>query len=241
MASSITDKPTLLATGHLPQSVEYTLELSDYSALDMFIFDTVIRKNPIFLIKSSGMLLLIGSISALVSGVLWWGSTSDPFTARLAGYAGFLIVFVAVLSLMLPSSPLHKMVRSANEKRFKRARRAQLQFRIIRCPQRYRVILAPEWFTETTDFRETGIAVEITEHKETRAWWVAVTSIDVVGEHAFFTVKDKGYLILPQVAFADQASFLAFVEMARDYRDAALAKTSPPLDQALASDPRIRS
>jgi hypothetical protein len=221
MASGITNNPRLAPSVDDPLSVEYTLELSDHLALDMFLFDTVIRKSSRFRIKFFAAYLLMGSILTIVSAVVWWGTTEVLFTAPLAGYVGFLIVFAAGFGLLLPSGPLHQSVRSAQENRFKRARRLQLQFGLFRCPQHYRVVLAPEWFTETTDFRETGSAVEITERKETRVWWVAVASIDVVGEHAFFAVKDKGYLILPQAAFADKAIFGAFVEMARTHRETA--------------------
>jgi hypothetical protein len=246
MASGITNNPILPAPVGCPLSIEYTLELSDHLALDMFLFDTVIRKRLRFRLEFYGVNgLLWGTIGAATSGVLWWGLVKvldpsvDPFTPRIAGYAGALIVFAATLITLLPSSFLHQRVRSANEKRFGQARRAQIRAGILRCPQRYRVVLMPEWFAETVEFHETGIAVEIAEHKETRVWWVAVTGIDMAQEHAFFSVKDKGYLILPRAAFADEASFRLFVDMARSYREAARVVPAPRPELSPPPDMRI--
>lgn len=233
MASGITSNPSLSVPGGCPLAVEYTLELSDHLALDMFLYDKVLRKRVRFRIEFYGSILLCSVTGALLAGFLSWSSilvldqSADPFTARVAGYAGSVILFVAILSLMLPNSPLHKSVRTKNEKRFRRAKRLLLQHGMLRCPQRYRVVLTPEWFTETTDFYEKGIAVEITEHKEIRVWRVAVTSIDVAGENAFSAVKDKGWLNLPRKVFTSAADFHAFVELARSYREAALRATTP--------------
>jgi hypothetical protein len=245
MASGITNNLILPAPVDCPLSVEYTLELSDHLALDMFRFDTLIRKSTRFRIEFYGTHLVFGAAMAALAGVLLWGFVKaldrsvDPLIPRLAGYAGVLMVFAAVLIELLPNSISHKWVRAGNEKRFRQARRAQLQAGIIRHPQRYRVVLTPEWFTETSEFHETGIAVEITEHKETRVWWVAVTSIDVAKEHAFFHVKDKGYLILPRAAFADEACFRLFVDMARSYREAARTMPAPRPELSAPSDTRI--
>jgi hypothetical protein len=245
MASGITNNPILSAPVDCPISVEYTLELADHLALDMFLFDTVIRKSTRFRIEFYGIRLLSGavwaSMAALKLGgfVKAWDPSADPFTPRLAGFAGGLIVFAYVLIGLLPRSFLHKGVRSANEERFRQARRVQLQAGILRYPQRHRVVLTPEGFTETVEFHETGIAVEITEHRKTRVWWAAVVSVDATAEYAFFNVKDKGYLVLPRTAFVDEASFRVFVDMARSYREAARAIPTPRLELPAPQDTRI--
>jgi hypothetical protein len=243
MASGITTTPIASALAGLLLSVEYTLEVADRLALDMFLFDTVIRKSWRFRIKYHASYLMIGAALGAIVGVLVWGSmiiwnpSLEPFRPRLAGCLGALGMFTVVLIGLLPGSSLHQLDRSAQEKRFRRMRHAQLRAGVLRYPQRYHVALTPEWFTDIVEFRETGIAV----HQETRVWWVAVTSIDVAGEHAFFTVKNKGgYLILPRRAFADEASFLAFVDTARSYREAARLAPAPVAEQLAPRDTRIR-
>ncbi len=116
-----------------------------------------------------------------------------------------------------------------------------MQASLIHPARRYRVELTPQGFTETTDHRETGIAVEINEHKETRVWWVAVGRIDVTDEHAFFTITDKGYLLLPRSAFATDASFRDFVDVARNYREAARLALAPPVELPRPQETRITS
>ena len=245
MASGITTTPLVSALAGLPLSVEYTLEVADRLALDMFLFDTVIRKRLRFRIKYYGTYLLVGVVLGTIIGVLVWGLVKvwnrsvDPLPPLFAGCTSALGVFLTVLIGLFPGSSLHKVDRSAQEKRFRQVRRVQLRAGLLRYPQRCRVVLTPEWFTETVEFRETGIVVEINEHKETRVWWAAVTDIDIAAEHAFFTVKDKGWLILPRAAFVDEASFRVFVDTARSYRDAAY-RTPAPVPQPLAArDTRI--
>ncbi|HEY7311176.1 MAG TPA: YcxB family protein [Gemmataceae bacterium] len=245
MASGITTTPLVSALAGFPLSVEYTLEVADRLALDMFLYNTVIRKRWRFRIKYHVTYLLVGVILGTILGVLvWsgvtiWNRSGDPVPALFAGCASGLGVFLAVLIGLLPGSSLHKIDRAAQEKRFRQVRHRQLRAGLLRYPQRCRVALTPEWFTETVEFRETGIAVEINEHKETRVWWTAVTGIDIAAEHAFFTVKDKGWLILPRAAFADEASFRAFVDTARSYRDAAHRAPAPVPPPLAAPDTRI--
>jgi hypothetical protein len=88
--------------------------------------------------------------------------------------------------------------------------------------RRDRVVLTETGFIETNDLQDDLVAgVEITDHKETRVAWSAVASIDVTDEYAFFTVTDRGYLILPRDVFADSESFRQFVDAARRYREGA--------------------
>lgn len=247
MASGITTTPLVSALAGLPLSVEYSLSLADYHALDMFRYD-VMRKSMRFQLKFYTVWLIEGGAGAAIIGLMMWGvlkvlsSALQPIDAHVplrAGGGAALLAFSIVLIGMVPGSFLHRMVRNGNEKRFRQARRTQLRVGLLRYPQRYRVVLTPEGFTETVTYCETGIAIEINEQKETRVWWAAVTDIDIAAEHAFFTVKDKGWLILPRAAFADEASFRVFVDTARSYRGAPYRAPAPAPQSLAAPDTRI--
>jgi len=126
-----------------------------------------------------------GLVSALVGAALIvWGLIKllasvespprhDPRIPLWAGLGASPFVFALVLISVIPGHFKHRYARRTNSERFWLARRAQLQVGVLRCPQQYRVVLTPEGFTETTTYRETGVAVEISEHKVTRGWWAA--------------------------------------------------------------------
>ncbi|HWG44299.1 MAG TPA: hypothetical protein VN688_16090 [Gemmataceae bacterium] len=236
MASSITN--TLMTSSRMdyPLSVEYSLSLADHHALDMFRYDKILRKSARFRLKFYGQCLLEGGVGAAIIGLMLWGLFKaigsvlpliDPLVPLRLGCGTALLYFLVILLGMIPDSFLHRKARKINDKRFWQARLAQLQAGLLRYPQCYRVVLTPEWFTETVSYQETNIAVAIIERKETRVWWTTVARIDVTAEHAFFIVRDKGNLVLPRTAFAEEATFLTFVDTARAYREAALLKSAP--------------
>ena len=238
MSSGITNDPTSRAPVKDSLVAEYTLSLSDHHALDMFVYDTVLCRAFAFRLRFYAKHLLVGGVWSAFTALIVWGLVKaldaagpllgrDPRVPLWLGCGSALFVFAIVLISLIPGCFQHRYTRNANSAHFWVARRAQVQVGVLRCPQQYRVVLTPEGFTETTMYRETGVVVEIAEHKETRVRWAAVTSIDATPEHAFFKVKDKGWLNLPQSAFADEASFHAFVDMARSYREAALLANAP--------------
>jgi hypothetical protein len=255
VASGITNHPKNLASLEGALAVEYTLRLSDHHALQMFQFDHIIRKSTPFRLRFYTINLLQGAAVALFVGGIPWGLLSAIGTlarhyrgaATGDSWALFRFCFgFAAASIfaiwgigMIPGSFIHIRNRQRNSRLFWRALRLQLQAGILHYPSRYRVVLTSQGFTETVSYRETDVAMEITEHKETRVGWVAVTRIDIAGEHAFFCVKDKGWLILPRAAFESEVSFLAFVDTARKYREAAHLAPAPLTQLPVTPEARI--
>jgi hypothetical protein len=256
MSSGITNNPIAPAAPESQLAVEYTLSLSDHHALQMFEFDQVTRKSTRFQLRFYTINLLQGAALALFLGGMLWGlffaigtvaSNYRKAEPEMDSWALLRYCFgfsaAAIFAIwgigMIPGSFLHIGNRRLNAKLFWKALRLQLQAGILHYPSRYRVVVTSQGFTETVSYRETAVAVEITEHKETRVGWVAVTRIDIAGEHAFFYVKDKGWLILPRAAFASEVSFLAFVDTAGKYREAAQLAPAPSTQLRAAPETRL--
>lgn len=246
MASGITDNPMRPASADYPLSVEYTLELSDFDALDRFNYDRVLSRQLRFRIAFYAGHLLFGAILAIFLGMIVGAFSLHPRTEGPSSFLSYLkaicitalSLFAIVLIGLLPKSFFHRIARATNLARLHRARRGQVILGVINTSRHYQVVMTAEWFTETTEYRDTDIAVEVSERKETRVWWSAVASIDVREERAFFTVTDKGYLILPQRAFRDKESFDQFIALARTFhedarRDRAPVPEPPPPDERI--------
>ncbi len=56
-----------------PLVIEYTLTLSDYHALDMFLYDNVLRKRARFRFEFYGTWLLQAAALGAVMGLMVWG------------------------------------------------------------------------------------------------------------------------------------------------------------------------
>ncbi|MHB1426091.1 MAG: hypothetical protein ACYC3I_23250 [Gemmataceae bacterium] len=251
MASNYTDDSLPQAESAGSLAVEYTLTVSDCHALDMFLFDTIVSKQLRFRVKFYARNALVGAFVSILGGLLMWGmaivvtSTNGPDQYAVGCIVAFLS-FAGVLIGFLPGSFIYKINRRLNEKRFWRHRRLMLQTGLLKAQQNCRVVLTPEGFTEALNSCEASDAVEITESKITKVSWLAVSSIDVTDEHAFFQIENTslsftkpGYLVLPRLAFDNEASFRAFVNTALSNREAAFQTATASLALRDARDARI--
>lgn len=234
-------------------AVEYTLTLSDFHALDMFLFDTVLSKQLRFRLKFYGINTLLGAFLPALCGLIVWGaaviltSTNGPVEIGV-GCLAFLSILSPVLVGLLPGGYYDKKVRRVNEKRFWRHRERLLRVGLLKSKQTCRVLLTPEGFTETLVAHEKSDAVEITESKTTKVLWVAVSNIAVMEDYAFFTVENagvsfttQGFLVLPRLAFVNETSFREFVSRAQHYREAVFQTATAALPLRPPRDSRITS
>ncbi|HWG44298.1 MAG TPA: hypothetical protein VN688_16085 [Gemmataceae bacterium] len=213
-------------------TVEYLLHPEDHLALFMFIYDKARaerRSGARFWIKR---ILSLTSILAAYAYALGLGmSMREPWQSLICLMVLGFVVF-CLLDTFWPSGLFSGFFRSIHQKQMMQMIRNGMHMGLLFNPERQdRVVMTEQYFIESNDLREDipYPGVEITEHKETWVWWSAVSSIDVTEGYAFFTVTESGYLILPQTAFADEATFHAFVDTARDYREAALLTPAPRL------------
>jgi hypothetical protein len=222
-------------------TIEFNLHLEDHLALYMFAYDTARAARRAarywggsFLQAASSMAVIVLYLTASVLNDERW---------RLIARIGVLMFLALYLLYYLePGRLFAGFTRSFYQRKMTRLLRDGQQGGLYSSKRRDRVVMTEHYFIETNDLQDTSTsAVEISEHKETRVEWSAVSSIDVTAEHAFFTVTDRGYLVLPRKAFADEASFLAFVDMALAYREAALLTPAPEVNLPPAPNTGITS
>jgi hypothetical protein len=240
-SNAFTNEPKRPTPNFGSPTVEYVLHLEDHLALDMFMYDKVRaekRRTPRFWAKR---FLSLTSILAAYAYVLGLGmSIEEPWQSLMSlAVLGFSIV--CLLDTFWPRGLFSGFFRSVYQGRMTRLIRTVQHAGPFNPKWRRRVVMTEHFFIESNDFWEDtpNLGVEITEHKETRVEWRAVSSIDVTVTHAFCNVTEKGYLILPCAAFADEASFMDFVDTARSYRKAAGAMPAPRPELSTPSDTRI--
>ncbi len=251
MASNSTQDCLSRAESDGSSAVEYSLYLSDYHALDMFLYDTILRKQVGFRLRFYVANALVGAVISVLGGVLVRGAaiflagTSVPRASDIGGLAA-LLFFTVMLIGFLPGGFWHEAARRTYEERFWRHRHRLLRRGLQKSRQNCRVVMTAEGFTECLQSREASGEVEIMEGKLSKVSWLAVSSIDVTARHAFFRVEKAnlyfttpGYLILPRLAFDSEASFHGFVDRARVYRDAAYQEAATSFSSRTPRDTRI--
>lgn len=253
MASDSTDDSPVLAESDDSLAVEYTLTLADSHALYMFQFDTILRKQMRFRLQFYAVGVLKGVFLSALVGLLGWGvtvplsSTNGRLEFALGCVGAFINLAVWLIGL-IPGSFHHKSVRRWNEKRFWRALKQLRQMGIKPAEQSCRVVLTPEGFTETLESHEASDSIEITQSKVTKVAWLAVSRIEVTEKYAFFTVENanvsfssQGTLVLPRLAFDNEASFREFVDRALSYRDTPFQTATVSPKSPIPCDSRITS
>lgn len=253
MSSGCTDDSRPQTANDSSFAIEYTLSLSDYHACYVFQYDTILIKQPSFRLRFYAAGALKGVLMSVLVGLVIWGGTVplSSTNSRLEfafGCVGAFINLAFWLIGLIPGSFFHKSNRRWNEKRFWRTLQRQCQMGIKPAHQNCRVVLTTEGFTETLESRTASAAVELTESKRTKVDWLTVSSIELTDKYAFFTVENadvsftkQGFLILPRLAFVNEASFREFVNMARSYRDAAHRTATASLALPIPCDSRITS
>lgn len=252
MVPDCTDDSVLQAPSDGPFAIEYSLTLSDHHALSMFLFDTILRKQLRFRLRSYAVMAFKAALLPVLCGLIVWVHTiSRPANAllmlALVFVAGLLFYIVWLIEL-IPGSFLDTSTRRRIERHYWRTLQRQWQLGIRNAEQNCRVVLTPEGFTETLDSHEKSNVVEIVESKVTNVDWLAVSSIEVTDNYAFFTVENacvsftnQGFLVLPRLAFDNETRFLEFVNAARSFRDAALRKATASRAFPTPRDSRITS
>lgn len=197
-------------------TIEYNLLLEDHLALFLFGYDLARAAR-----RSGG--LFHGLCSVAVIALTLTLSVLENERWRHILSIG-LLVFLALylLHYLRPGRLFDGVSRSFYEGRMRRLIRENQRVGLYNPRRHDRVVMRADCFIESNDlYDDFTSGVAITEHRETRVEWSAVSRIDMLGEHAIFTVVERGYLILPRRAFADEASFLAFVGRAKRYQEAA--------------------
>lgn len=217
-SSAFTNEPIRPRGNDAALTAEYAFQLEDHLALTMFFYDknrAESRRGTRFWLRRVFPVASIVSAYTYASTV---GLLPERRWQSLLALGVLGCVVAIVLDTLWPGGLFSGIRRSYHQGRMMQLIRAGRSVGLYNPRQWNRVILSEEGFIEHNDLREHAEGVEIIEHKETHVSWSAVTDIDLTDEHAFFSVKDKGWLILPRHAFAEEADFLAFVETARRYR-----------------------
>lgn len=239
-SDAFTNTPTNPSRAADPHTVEYILYPEDHLALSLFIYDKAHpprRGGAVFLV---GRFLFLASVFAAFAYAL---AVRVPARREWeAPVAAVLLTLtpVWILDTFWPGGLFRSFFRGVHRRRIARIIESGRRRGLFNPTRRDRVVLAEEGFIEMNDLLDDLAAgVEINDHKETRVAWSAVAGIDVTPDHAFFTVTDRGYLILPRDIFADPESFQQFVDTARQLREAARLAPVSARNVARPQDTRI--
>lgn len=209
-------------------TIEYNLLLEDHLALFVFAHDRARAA------RGSGGLVHGLCSMAVIALTLALSVLENERWRHLLSIGLLLFLALYLLHYLHPGRLFDGVNRSFYEGRMRRLIQEDQRVGLYNPRRHDRVVMMADCFIETNDlYDDSTPGVALTEHRETRVNWSAVSRIDMLGEHAIFTVVERGYLILPRRAFADEASFLAFVERAKRYQEA--AQKSPaalPLPQS---------
>jgi len=228
MASeAITNNPGRSSGASNESTIEFNLLLEDHLALFMFAYDTARAARRTARSWPRGFLPAAFSMAVIVLTLTL--SVLENERWRLIFSCGLLLFLALYLLLYLePGRLFSGFTRSFYRGRMARLIRDNQQVGLYNPKRQDRVVMTVHDFIETNDLQDTSTAgVAITEHRETRVEWSAVSRIDNLGAQAIFTVTEKGYLVLPRRAFVDEASFLAFVERASSYCETARLALAP--------------
>lgn len=225
MESDITNRPMLTKKLADVIEAEYPMTAEDYVAWQLHAWEKSITLASRSLVSWIGS-LIIGFVFCvllfLFAGIAFLAvrevflapdSLKRDFVPIITGGTVLLILLVGLARGAGPKSFTRHLARRSL---IHQLRRQAKQFP----PRNMKAILTPDKVIEIC-FTDNG-------KQETVLDWTLLESIDLAGQHAFFLTKTNMVLIVPQRAFADEKTFLDFVETGWAFHRRAKEK-SPPL------------